>query len=198
MKAKMYIDPTGYAYRADGDAQSIQFLDTSMNLGWMCSHLLTDKVRKTARPAQKVLDEEAIERGWQPWEEPEESAAPQSNAVQLAALLVDEQKRHGGEMTAEGFRKAMGTGGHGDPDLGDIDYSYKGVSIRPDGEPKTKYTWAKFVKFCRENSLIEEESIKCNHNPAKNTAALLRLGRMERPGRGAVPQGRVRPQVGQL
>ena len=73
MKAKVYIAPTKYAYRAAEDGQSIQFLDTSMNLGWKHSDYMTDKVLKAARPAQEVLDEEAARRGWQPWEEPEEA-----------------------------------------------------------------------------------------------------------------------------
>lgn len=174
MKAKIYIAPTKYAYRAAEDGQSIQFLDTSMNLGWKHSDYMTDKVLKAARPAQEVLDEEAARRDWQPWEEPKEAPTPQSNAVQLASYLVDTWKSRGGEMTAEGFKKAMGTGGYGDPDLGDIEYGYKGVSIRPDGEPEMpemKFTWAKFVKFCRENGLIEEESIKCNTKLAQKPAA---------------------------
>lgn len=174
MKAKMYIAKNGFAYRASEDGQSVQFLDTTMHAGWKRSDYMTGKVFKTGRPAQEVMDEEAIERGWQPWEEPEESAAPQSNAVQLAAILADRYKRSGGEMTAKGFRKFLGTGGHRDPDLGDIDYGYKGVSIRPDGEPEMpemKFTWAKFVKFCRENGLIEEESVKCNTKLGQKPAA---------------------------
>ena len=73
MKAKVYIAPTKYAYRAAKDSQSIQFLDTTLNLGWKHSDYMTDKVLKAARPAQEVLDEEAARRGWQPWEEPEEA-----------------------------------------------------------------------------------------------------------------------------
>lgn len=174
MKAKVYIAPTKYAYRAAKDGQSIQFLDTTMNLGWKHSDYMTGKVLKAARPAQEVLDEEAARRDWQPWEEPEESAAPQSNAVQLAAILADRYKRSGGEMTAEKFKKFLGTGGYGDPDLGDIEYDYKGVSIRPEPQRWTremKFTWAKFIKFCRENGLLEEESIKCNTKLAQKPAA---------------------------
>lgn len=73
MKAKMYIAKNGFAYRASEDGQSIQFLDTTMNLGWKHSDYMTDKVLKAARPAQEVLDEEAARRGWQLWEEPEEA-----------------------------------------------------------------------------------------------------------------------------
>ena len=170
MKAKVYIAPTQYAYRAAEDGQSIQFLDTTLNLGWKHSDYMTDKVLKAARPAQEVLDEEAARRGWQPWEEPKEQAdKAQSNAVQLAAILVDQQKKRSGEMTAEGFKKGLGTGGSA-RSQGFIDYDYKGVSIRPIGEPETKYTWAKFLKFCRENGLIDEKSLKAASKPVSERA----------------------------
>ena len=169
MKAKVYIAPTKYAYRAAKDGQSIQFLDTTMNLGWKHSDYMTDKVLKAARPAQEVLDEEAARRGWQLWEEPEgQAAGAQDNAVQLAAILADRYKRSDGEMTAEGFKKFLGTGGYGDPDLGDIEYDYKGVSIRPEPQRWTremKFTWAKFIKFCRDNGLIEEKPLKAASKP---------------------------------
>ncbi|MBU3820030.1 MAG: hypothetical protein H9864_06645, partial [Candidatus Faecalibacterium intestinavium] len=164
MKAKMYIAKNGFAYRASEDGQSVQFLDTTMHAGWKRSDYMTGKVFKTGRPAQEVMDEEASRNGWQPWEEPEESAAPQSNAVQLAAILADRYKRSGGEMTAEGFKKAMGTGGHADSQ-GFIDFGCKGVSIRPLGEPETKYTWAKFIKFCKENGLIENPTAAAGTAP---------------------------------
>ena len=93
-----------------------------------------------------------------------------TNAVKLAAILVSYKKKIGGEMTAEGFRNAMGSGGSA-RSFGFIDYDYKGVSIRPEGEPETKYTWSKFIKFCRENGLIKEESIKCNTKLAQKPAA---------------------------
>ena len=174
MKAKVYIAPTQYAYRAAEDGQSIQFLDTTMNLGWKHSDYMTGKVLKAARPAQEVLDEEAARRDWQLWEEPEgQAAGAQDNAVQLAAILADRYKRSGGEMTAEGFKKFLGTGGYGDPDLGDIEYDYKGVSIRPEPQRWTremKFTWAKFIKFCRENGLIEEKPLKAASKPVKKRA----------------------------
>ena len=174
MKAKMYIAKNGFAYRAAEDGQSIQFLDTTMNLGWKHSDYMTDKVLKAARPAQEVLDEEAARRGWQLWEEPEgQAAGAQDNAVQLAAILADRYKRSGGEMTAEGFKKFLGTGGYGDPDLGDIEYDYKGVSIRPEPQRWTremKFTWAKFIKFCRENGLIEEKPLKAASKPVTKRA----------------------------
>ena len=164
MKAKMYQSHNGLIYRANGD--EIQVLNPQVNNEWRASVLMMETAKKSDRPLQEILDRKAALNGWQPWEEPEESAAPQSNAVQLAALLVDEQKRHGGEMTAEGFKKAMGTGGHADSQ-GFIDFGCKGISIRPLGESE----WAKFIKFCKENGLIEEESIKCNHKPAQSAAA---------------------------
>lgn len=174
MKAKVYIAPTQYAYRVAEDGQSIQFLDTSMNLGWKHSDYMTDKVLKAARPAQEVLDEEAARRGWQLWEEPEGQAArAQDNAVQLAAILADRYKKSGGEMTAEKFKKLLGTGGYGDPDLGDIEYDYKGVSIRPEPQRWTremKFTWAKFLKFCRDNGLIEEKPLKAASKPVSERA----------------------------
>ena len=174
MKAKVYIAPTQYAYRAAEDGQSIQFLDTTMNLGWKHSDYMTGKVLKAARPAQEVLDEEAARRGWQLWEEPEgQAAGAQDNAVQLAAILADRYKRSGGEMTAEGFKKFLGTGGYGDPDLGDIEYDYKGVSIRPEPQRWTremKFTWAKFIKFCRDNGLIEEKPLKVASKPVSEQA----------------------------
>ena len=93
-----------------------------------------------------------------------------TNAVKLAAILVSYKKKIGGEMTAEGFRNAMGSGGSA-RSFGFIDYDYKGVSIRPEGEPETKYTWSKFIKFCRENGLIKEEPTPCNPKPARNADA---------------------------
>ena len=88
MKAKMYIAKNGFAYRASEDGQSIQFLDTSMNLGWKHSDYMTDKVLKAARPAQEVLDEEAARRDWQPWEEPEEAPTLAQTAEPAPALAA--------------------------------------------------------------------------------------------------------------
>ena len=93
-----------------------------------------------------------------------------TNAVKLAAILVSYKKKIGGDMTAEGFRNAMGNGGSA-RSFGFIDYDYKGVSIRPEGEPETKYTWSKFIKFCRESGLMEEATTPCNPKPARNAAA---------------------------
>lgn len=88
MKAKMYIAKNGFAYRASEDGQSIQFLDTSMNLGWKHSDYMTDKVLKAARPAQEVLDEEAARRDWQSWEEPEEAPTLAQTAKPASALAA--------------------------------------------------------------------------------------------------------------
>lgn len=93
-----------------------------------------------------------------------------TNAVKLAAILVSYKKKIGGDMTAEGFRNAMGNGGSA-RSFGFIDYDYKGVSIRPEGEPETKYTWSKFIKFCRENGLMEEATTPCNPKPVPSTDA---------------------------
>ena len=171
MKAKMYIAKNGFAYRASEDGQSIQFLDTSMNLGWKHSDYMTDKVLKAARPAQEVLDEEAARRGWQPWEEPEEAPTPQSNAVQLAKDVLDAVRHFKGELTADGCRRAVGKSyfSHSGLDTGGYQCSPRGVKLAPKGEDSMDLTWAKFIKFCRGNGLIEEESIKCSPKPAQKT-----------------------------
>ena len=174
MKVKMYIDPDGDIYRADEDGQSIQFRDSVMNLSWMCSHLLTDKVRKAARPAQEVLDEEAALQGWQPWEEPEAQAVEaKSNAVKLAEDVLSAVKHFKGELTAEGCRQALGKSyfSHGGLDLGDFQCSPRGVKLIPKGEDFMDLTWSKFIKFCRENGLIEEDAHPCKIKPAPSTDA---------------------------
>lgn len=173
MKAKVYIAPTKYAYRAAKDGQSIQFLDTTMNLGWKHSDYMTDKVLKAARPAQEVLDEEAARRDWQPWEEPEEAPTSQSNAVQLAKDVLDAVRRFKGELTADGCRQAVGKSyfSHSGLDTGGYQCSPRGVKLAPKGEDFMDLTWAKFIKFCREHGLLEEESIKCNTKFAQKPAA---------------------------
>ena len=174
MKVKMYIDPDGYIYQADEDGQSIQFRDSVLNLSWMCSHLLTDKVRKEARPAQEVLDEEAALQGWQPWEKPEPQAVEaKSNAVKLAEDVLSAVKHFKGELTAEGCRQALGKSyfSRGGLDLGDFQCSPRGVKLIPKGEDFMDLTWSKFVKFCRESGLIEEESTPCNPKLVPSTDA---------------------------
>lgn len=174
MKAKMYIAKNGFAYRASEDGQSVQFLDTTMHAGWKRSDYMTGKVLKAARPAQEVLDEEAARRGWQPWEEPEEQAdKAQCNAVQLAEDVLSAVKHFKGELTADGCRQAVGKSyfSHSGLDTGGYQCSPRGVKLAPKGEDFMDLTWAKFIKFCRENGLIEEESIKCNMKPAQKPAA---------------------------
>ena len=172
MKAKVYIAPTKYAYRAAEDGQSIQFLDTSMNLGWKHSDYMTDKVLKAARPAQEVLDEEAARRGWQPWEEPKEAPTPQSNAVQLAKDVLDAVRHFKGELTADGCRQAVGKSyfGRSGLDTGGYRCSPRGVKLAPKGEDFMDLTWAKFIKFCRENGLIEEKPLKAASKPVTKRA----------------------------
>lgn len=174
MKVKMYIDPYGCIYQADEDGQSIQFRDSVMNLSWMCSHLLTDKVRKEARPAQEVLDEEAALQGWQPWENPEAQAVEaKSNAIKLAEDVLNAVTHFKGELTAEGCRQALGKSYfyHGGLDLGDFQCSPRGVKLIPKGEDFMDLTWSKFIKFCRENGLMEEATTPCNPKPAPSTDA---------------------------
>ena len=174
MKVKMYIDPDGYIYQADEDGQSIQFRDSVMNLSWMCSHLLTDKVRKEARPAQEVLDEEAALQGWQPWEKPEAQAVEaKSNAVKLAEAVLSAVKHFKGELTAEGCRQALGKSynSYSGLESGGYQCSPRGVKLIPKDEDFMDLTWSKFIKFCRESGLMEEESTPCNPKPAPSTAA---------------------------
>ena len=174
MKVKMYIDPDGYIYQADEDGQSIQFRDSVMNLSWMCSHLLTDKVRKEARPAQEVLDEEAALQGWQPWEKPEAQAdEAKSNTVKLAEDVLSAVKHFKGELTAEGCRQALGKSynSYSGLESGEYQCSPRGVKLIPKDEDFMDLTWSKFIKFCRESGLMEEESTPCNPKPARNAAA---------------------------
>lgn len=171
MKAKMYQTQNGLIYRAEGN--SIQVLNPQVNDEWRESAVMMDIARKSNLSMQEALDRKASMSSWKPWEPPESAEEAQSNAVQLASYLVDRWKSRGGEMTAEGFKKAMDTGGYGDPDLGDIEYDYKGVSIRPEPQRWTremKFTWAKFLKFCRENGLIDEKSLKAASKPVSERA----------------------------
>ena len=96
-----------------------------------------------------------------------------SNAVQLAKDVLDTVKHHKGELTADGCRQAVGKSyfSHSGLDSGGYQCSPRGVKLAPKGEEFMDFTWAKFVKFCRENGLIEEESIKCNPEPAQSAAA---------------------------
>ena len=171
MKAKMYQTQNGLIYRAEGNV--IQVMNPQVNDEWRESAVMMDIARKSNLSMQEALDRKAAMSSWKPWEPPESAEEAQSNAVQLAAILADRYKRSGGEMTAEGFKKFLGTGGYGDPDLGDIEYDYKGVSIRPEPQRWTremKFTWAKFIKFCRENGLIEEKPLKAASKPVSERA----------------------------
>ena len=183
-------------YRVSDEGE-IQFRDTTRELGWKRSEFLTIKAQQLGLPAQEVLDKEARQQGWIAVKEapqkdsaaPEETASEEtstkSNAVQLAGILVERQKRHGGEMTAQAFKEGLRTGGCGRSE-GFIDYDSKGVSIRPDGEPEMKFTWAKFIKFCKENSLIKEEPTPCKPEPAPKPAA---AATTETPA--VLPQGKI-------
>lgn len=171
MKAKMYQTQNGLIYRAEGNV--IQVMNPQVNDEWRESAVMMDIARKSNLSMQETLDRKASMSSWKPWEPPESAQDAQSNAVQLAAILADRYKRSGGEMTAEGFKKFLGTGGYGDPDLGDIEYDYKGVSIRPEPQRWTremKFTWAKFIKFCRENGLIDEKPLKAASKPVSEGA----------------------------
>ncbi len=96
-----------------------------------------------------------------------------SKAVQLAKDVLDAVRHFKGELTADGCRQTVGKSYTfcGDPDLGDFQCFPRGVRLAPKGEEFMNFTWSKFVKFCRENGLIEEESSKCNHKPAPKPAA---------------------------
>ena len=96
-----------------------------------------------------------------------------SKAVQLAEDVLDAVRHFKGELTADGCRQTVGKSYTfcGDPDLGDFQCFPRGVRLAPKGEEFMNFTWSKFVKFCRENGLIEEESSKCNHKPAPKPAA---------------------------
>lgn len=96
-----------------------------------------------------------------------------SNAVQLAEDVLGAVKHFKGALTADGCRQAVGKSyfSHSGLDSGGYQCSPRGVKLAPKGEEFMDFTWAKFIKFCKENGLIEEESIKCNHKPAPKPAA---------------------------
>lgn len=99
---------------------------------------------------------------------------PQGNAVKLADALFRYIKSHlCGELTADNCRLVVGKSyfSHGDPGLGDFQCSPRGVKLIPRGEDFMDLTWSKFIKFCRESGLMEEESTPCNPKPARNAAA---------------------------
>lgn len=96
-----------------------------------------------------------------------------NNTIKLAEDVLIAVKHFKGELTAEGCRQALGKSYffHGGLELGDFQCSPRGVKLSPRGEDFTDFTWSKFIKFCRENGLIKEESASCNPKPARNTAA---------------------------
>ena len=96
-----------------------------------------------------------------------------NNTIKLAEDVLIAVKHFKGELTAEGCRQALGKSYffHGGLELGDFQCSPRGVKLSPRGEDFTDFTWSKFIKFCRENGLIKEESASCNPKPARNAAA---------------------------
>ena len=96
-----------------------------------------------------------------------------NNTIKLAEDVLIAVKLFKGELTAEGCRQALGKSYffHGGLELGDFQCSPRGVKLSPRGEDFTDFTWSKFIKFCRENGLIKEESAPCNPEPARNAAA---------------------------
>ena len=99
---------------------------------------------------------------------------PQGNAVKLADALFRYIKSHlCGELTADNCRLVVGKSYffHGDPGLGDFQCSPRGVKLIPRGEDFMDLTWSKFIKFCRESGLIEEESTPCNPKLVPSTDA---------------------------
>ena len=96
-----------------------------------------------------------------------------TNAVKLAEYVLSAVKHFKGELTAEGCRQALGKSyfSRGGLDLGDFQCSPRGVKLIPKGEDFMDLTWSKFIKFCRENSLIEEDAHPCKIKPAPSTDA---------------------------
>ena len=97
-----------------------------------------------------------------------------NNTIKLADTLISYIKTQlCGDLTADNCRLVVGKSYlfQGDPELGDFKCSPRGVTLIPRGEDFTDFTWSKFIKFCRENGLIKEESAPCNPEPARNAAA---------------------------
>lgn len=96
-----------------------------------------------------------------------------TNAVRLAEDVLSAVKHFKGELTAEGCRQALGKSYfyHGGLDLGDFQCSPRGVKLIPKGEDFMDLTWSKFIKFCRENGLMEEATTPCNPKPVLSTDA---------------------------
>lgn len=96
-----------------------------------------------------------------------------NNTIKLAEDVLSAVKHFKCELTAEGCRQALGKSYffHGGLELGDFQCSPRGVKLIPKDEDFMDLTWSKFIKFCRENGLIKEESIKCNTKLAQKPAA---------------------------
>ena len=96
-----------------------------------------------------------------------------SNAVRLAADVLSAVKHFKGELTAEGCRQALGKSysSHSGLENGGYQCSPRGVKLIPTGEDFMYLTWSKFIKFCRENGLMEEATTPCNPKPVPSTDA---------------------------
>lgn len=96
-----------------------------------------------------------------------------NNTIKLAEDVLSAVKHFKGELTAEGCRQALGKSysSHSGLESGGYQCSPRGVKLIPKNEDFTDFTWSKFIKFCRENGLIKEESAPCNPEPARNAAA---------------------------
>lgn len=94
-----------------------------------------------------------------------------NNTIKLAEDVLIAVKHFKGELTAEGCRQALGKSYffHGGLELGDFQCSPRGVKLIPKGEDFMDLTWSKFIKFCRENGLMEEATTLCNPKPAPST-----------------------------
>ena len=95
-----------------------------------------------------------------------------TNAVHLAASLVERLEQLYVEPTAASFREFFGKPYAGFCNgFGSVQCSLRGVRIVPSGEDGMDLTWSKFIKFCRENGLMEEATTPCNPKPAPSTDA---------------------------
>lgn len=96
-----------------------------------------------------------------------------NNTIKLAEDVLSAVKHFRGELTAEGCRQALGKSynSHSGLESGGYQCSPRGVKLIPKDEDFMDLTWSKFIKFCRENGLIKEESASCNPKPARNAAA---------------------------
>lgn len=97
-----------------------------------------------------------------------------NNTIKLADTLISYIKTQlCGELTADNCRLVVGKSYpfQGDPELGDFQCSPRGVKLIPKGEDFMDLTWSKFIKFCRENGLMEEATTPCNPKPVPSTDA---------------------------